>query len=338
LYSKTYKINDETTVYINNKYGKVHISNWNKDSVYIEINLSVKSSSSSRVHKLKNNIDFDFVKTKYNITATTIFGSSYNSIFSDLRNLAESFVSTENYVTIDYFIKTPIWTNINVENKYGDIFIDDAEGEMNINLSNGELKANKLLGTSMIQVSSGGADIYYIKNGKVIINYADLNLKKADKLNITSKSSNIFLREVNYLKLDSKRDKYYITTINKTLGDSYFSDFSITELSSELSFDMKYGNINLERIGREFSLINISSEYADVSLLFDRNMTYNFDMTHFNDIAFYYPKELSKLQEKLVDEETSEYLVYGTIGPSQSTNAKVILKAFKKCYIRIEHK
>jgi uncharacterized protein YozE (UPF0346 family) len=335
---KKYKINDETRVYINNKYGKIHVSNWSKDSLEIEINLLIRSSNSTRVYKLKDNIDFDIVKTKYNITATTVFGSRYNSIFSDLINLAESFVSTENQVTIDYTIKAPLWANISIEHKYGDIFIDDSEGEMNIKLSNGELKANRLEGATIVTLSSADADIYHMKDGKVIITYADLNIKSANKLNINSKSSNVFLSDIEYLKVDSRRDKYYITTLDKSFGDTYFSDFSISELNREVSYDMSYGNMNIEKIARDFSLINLTSEYTDISILFDRHASYNFDMTHFNDIAFNYPKELSKLQEKLIDEEKSEFLVYGTIGPAENTNAKVNIKAFKKCYIRIEHK
>ncbi len=335
---KKYKVNRETIVYINNKYGKVHVGNWQNDSVKIEITLSIKSSSYTRVYKLKENIDFDFVKTKYNISATTVFGSRYNSFFSDLKDLAESFVSTENQVTIDYFIQVPIWINIDITNKYGDVFIDDAEGEVSINISNGELKANKLLGTSYVTLNTGGADIYDIKDGKLNINWGDLNIKSAEKVDITSNKCNGRLADIDYLRLNSKRDEFYITSVNRILGDMYFSDLKVSELETEVSLDMKYGSFYLDQLSETFSFINLTSEYTDVDILFNRDMSYNFDMTHFNDITFYYPKDLSKLQEKLVDEDASEYLVYGTIGPAQSPKAKVNIKAYKKCYIRIEHK
>ena len=335
---KKYPVTRESNVYITNKYGKVHVSNWNKDSVIIEISLMIRSSNSARVYKLKDNISFDFVKTKYNITASTLFGGPYNSIFSDLKNLAETFVSTENQVTIDYYIKAPEWINLNIDHKYGDVFIDDASGDLNITLSNGQLKANKLNGNTVLNLSSGDADIYFLKDGKIISNYLDLTVKNADKIDITSKSCNINLYDVKYCKINSRRDKYYITSVEKAYGDSYFSDIILTELNQEVSLDMKYGNITIDKISRKFSLINLGSEYTDISIIFERNMTYNFDMTHYNDISFVYPKEISKLQEKLVDQETNEYFVYGTIGTDTEPNAKVNIKAYKKCYIRIEHK
>ena len=336
--SKVYKLNHETTVYISNKYGKIHISNWNKDSVEFEINLTIRSSNYTRVYKLKDNINFDFVQTKYNITATTIFGNRYNSNFSDLKNLAESFVSTENQVSIDYFVKIPVWANLNIDHKYGDIYLDDAEGEMTITLSNGDIKANSLKGHCYLNFNSCDANIYFIKDGKVNINYTDFTLKSGDKVDVISKSCNVYLDDIDYLKIDSRRDKYFISSIKKTFGDTYFSDFNVYELEDEISYDMKYGTITLDKVAKTFSLINLSSEYTDITILFNKSVTYNFDMTHYNDISFYYPKELSKLQEKLVDEESNEYLVYGSIGPSSTSSSKLNIKAFKKCYIRIEHK
>ena len=335
---KSYKISSESTIFINNKYGKVHISTWNNDSVSFEINLIIKSSNVTKVSRLRSNIKFDFVITKYNVSATTVFGSMYNSLFRDIQNLAESIVSSDNMVTIDYFVKVPVWANLNIENKYGDIFMDDTEGDLTINLSNGGIRANRLLGPSNLTLGSCDADINYIKDGICNVSYADMKIKEINKVDMISKSSTINIDQINYMKLDSRRDKYYIKSITKSFGDTYFSDFDVKFLEDEISYDMKYGNIDIDQVGKNFSLVNLSSEYTDISLTFDRSTTYNFDMTHFNDVIFYYPKEISKLQEKLVDDENKEFLVYGTIGASSVPKNKVNIKALKKCYVKIDHK
>lgn len=334
---KTFKVTPSTTVDITNKYGKIHVVPWNKDSVKIEVNLMIKSSSHSKINKIKSNIDFDFTQTNYYIVVSTVFGTKYNTILSDLKNLAETFLTVENQVTIDYTIKMPSWTNLKIENKFGDIFIDDLKGDLDLKLSNGDLKANNLTGSANISINYGDGVINYLKDAKLFISYSDLLLKKADKITLDSKSSKITLNTINVMKTKSRRDKYYITESAKLYGDTYFTDVYITRLEKELSFDLKYGNISIETIPQNFSLINISSEYTDIDLIFQKNTSYQFDLTHNNDIVLNYPRDISNLKEKLVDEEEDQYLVYGNIG-GMNTNSKLRITALKKCYIKIIHK
>ena len=89
---KSYKIYPGTILEINNKYGKIELTTWNKDSVRIEANLSIKANSASKVMKLRNSIHFDFSATSHFIVAKTVFGGSTNSVFNELRDLAESIV------------------------------------------------------------------------------------------------------------------------------------------------------------------------------------------------------------------------------------------------------
>jgi len=141
---RSYKVENSTTVDITNKYGKVHIIPWDEDSVRFEIELTIKAQSSSRLRKLKNSVDFDFTATGYYITAKTIFGSKYNSFLSDIRNLAETLIP-KHQIIIDYIVKVPDNISLKINNKYGDIFTDNYNGDLDIFLSNGDLKANNLI-------------------------------------------------------------------------------------------------------------------------------------------------------------------------------------------------
>ena len=61
--SKSYKVNSSTTIDIFNKYGKVHVVTWDKDSVKFKVNLTIQTSNESKLTKLKQNIGFDFTGT-----------------------------------------------------------------------------------------------------------------------------------------------------------------------------------------------------------------------------------------------------------------------------------
>ena len=112
---KSFKVNNATTVDIYNKYGKIHIVTWEKDSVSFSIDLKIKASNDSKLNKLKSNIDFDFTGTAYYVIAKTRIGKNTNSVFNDLADIAGSILSSDNKVTIDYLVMMPKHINLKIE-------------------------------------------------------------------------------------------------------------------------------------------------------------------------------------------------------------------------------
>jgi hypothetical protein len=334
---KKYKVNNSTTVDIFNKYGKIHIVTWEKDSVYFNVDLRIKASSDSKLKKLKSNVDFDFTGTEYYIIAKTRIGKHTNSVFTDLADIAGSFLSSENKVTIDYLVKMPKHINLKLENKFGDVYIDDFDGNINLTISNGELKANDLNGNTVINLGSGDGVVNSIKDGKVIVSYSDFNIKKVDKLAIESRSSRINIDQASFLNLSSRRDKINLPEISELYGESYWSDFIIHKLGNELNFNMNSGNLSIDDIQKGFSFINITSEYTDMDLVFEKTSVYDIDITHHQDVVLTYPRQLANLQTKVINEEDKQILTYGKIG-SGSSGSKVKISAPKKCTINIIHR
>lgn len=333
---KSYPINNSTTIDVFNKYGKVHVVTWDKDSVRFEIDLRIKASSESKLAKIKNNISFEFTGTEYYVIAKTKIGSGSETVFGDIKDVAGTLISSENQVTIDYVIMVPKYVNFKLENKFGDVYIDDFNGNINLNLSFGELKANNLNGNSSLHISSGDATVNYIKEGKVIVSYSDFQVKEAGKINFDSRSSKITVNKINEAKLLTRRDKYYLPEINELSGESYFTDFIIGNLHNELNFNFKYGNLSIEHIYKTFSFINISSEYTDIDLIFERGSSYEIDVTHNKDVIFNYPRQISELETKVINEAEKQYVTYGSIG--QSPKSKIKISAPKKCNINIIHR
>jgi len=334
---KSFKVNNSTTVDIFNKYGKIHIATWEKDSVTFNIDLRIKASNDSKLNKLKSNIDFDFTGTEYYVIAKTRIGKNTNSVFNDLADMASSLLSSENQVTIDYLVMMPKHINLKLENKYGDVYIDDFEGNINLTLSNGELKANDLNGNSVINIGSGDGTVNTIKDGKLVISYSDFHIKEVDRLSVESRSSRINIEQVNFLKLNSRRDKLYLPDVSELYGESYWSDFTIHKLRKELNFNMNSGNLSIDDIQKGFSFIQIISEYTDLDLVFERGASYEIDITHHEDAILSYPGQLANLQTKVISEDDKQKLTYGKIG-SGISGSKVKISASKKCTINIIHK
>jgi hypothetical protein len=331
---RNFKISTKSSVEVYNKYGKVHIRTWEKDSVKFEVDLRIQTSSYEKLNKLKNQISFDFTNTNYYITAKTTFAKS-GGVFSDV---VETFVPS-NEVSINYIIYIPKTTTLKVDNKFGDVYIDDFQGILSLSLSNGNMKANYLQGNTSIQLISADAVINQIDKGKIEVSYSDLEIKEAGKIDVDSRSSVVNIGNAESLKIFSRRDKYIIDDIQKISGDGDFTTVKILKFGQELNLALKYGGLSVDEIANKFSLINIGSAYTDIDLVFDKTASYNLDITHYTEVRLMYPSNLADLKTQDFDVEQKLKLTYGPVGPNvTAASPKVKIMAEKKCYINIIHR
>ncbi len=331
---RNFKVSERSSVEVYNKYGKVHVRTWDKDSVRFEVDLRVQASSSDKLKKLKNQINFDFTSTNYYIVAKTDFTKS-GGVFSDF---VETIVPSNN-VIINYTVFIPKYTTLKVDNKFGDIYMDDFEGNLSLVLSNGNLKGNILSGNTSIKITTGHGTINKIEKGKIDVSYSEIELKEAGNINIDSRHSEISISKAKNLKIYSKSDNFDIKEINKISGEGNFTKLSIEKLYEEIVFSNKYYGISVESISSNFSFINIESEYTDLDLVFEKGISYNLDITHHEDVHLMYPTSFSKLETKEINSDNKLKLTYGPVGARATpTSPKVKIVAEKKCYVNIVQK
>jgi len=331
---RNFKVNEKTTIEVSNKYGKVHIATWDKDSVRFEVDLRISASSYQKMDKLRDNINFEFTATKYYVVAKTVL-TSPAGIISDF---VDAFIPS-NQVTINYMVYVPNNVILKIENKFGDIYMDDFNGNLEINLSNGDLKANRLSGSPTVYLSSGDGIINSILSGKVVASYSDLQIKEAGRIIMETKSSRVTVNRAVNLVIDSKRDKYEIGAVDDVSAIGYFSAVTIDNIRKELRCNLKYGDLLVNQVADVFSFINIESEYTDIDLYFSRYTSYNLDITHHNDVYINLPASLARIETKVLNEDEKLMLTYGRIGSTATeTSHKVKITAPKKCNINIIHR
>lgn len=322
-----------TTVEVSNKYGKVQLLTWNKDSVRVDIDFYISSTSPARLDKLRQNINFDFSNSNSYVVVRTIFGRSQPNVIDEIRDFAEAIVNGSNEVRIDYTVHVPRNQSLKVTNKYGDIYADDFTGDVQLNLSNGDLKANNFTGNTQLYLSFGNAFINEMNKGRIIAEYTDLNIRSAQNLTLESKSSKVRIEKGGFIKLTSRRDDIRIDNVARVTGDNYFSDVSIQNVSDEISVSAKFGKIAVDNFKKNFSFINMTTEYTDLDLYFERGAGFDFDISYNKDVLLRLPKETEKTEEKVLNAETNQMIMYGKIG--NPANSKVKIVAPKKCYLNL---
>jgi hypothetical protein len=332
---RTFPVNPETRLDISNKYGKIQVIQWKKDSVRLEVGIEVKSSSMSKLEKIMDNIEIEFTGTNYYVIANTRFGSTNNTFLTDLMDLSGTIIPSKNQVEINYTVMAPSNMTINLANKFGDIFIDDMKGNVTINLSNGDLKINRIEGESSINVNFGNGTINYLNNSKLILTYADFEIRNAGQLTLVSKSSKIVINKADIIKTESSRDKYSISEVNNLFGESYFSHLQIYKLNEEVSFTSRYGDFTADSVATDFSYINLHSEYADLDVTLSRMSSYFLEVSHHPEVILWIPEGFTNLEK--VNKSPTEINVTGRIG-NPNSSSRVEITAPKKCTVTINQR
>jgi len=333
----SYKVSPETTVEINNKYGKIHVIPWDNDSVKITASLNVYSNNLSRLEKVKNSIDFKFTLTKYYISAFTDFGTNSNQILTELKSLSDAIITGQNQIEINYLVYCPAQINLNLVNKFGDIYIDDMIGKLKISLSNGDLKINSVEGDAQIELAFGSGIINDMREGQLTVSYSDLKIKDAMRVDIDSKSSTLNIDRADFLKIISRRDKYFVNTVDNFYSNSEFSQIWIENLLCDIDCTLKYGSLTLSEISKEFCNINLNSEYTDLNLTVSEGSKYEADLFYPDGASVNFPIYKEKYNFKNVREGSVQW--HASYNTANGENLpKIRINALQKSYISVLEK
>ncbi len=325
LITNVYPANAETSIEVSNKYGMMHVNTWAKDSVKIEISMVVRAKQVDKVKKMMNEVDFSFVNTPYYIVSKTIFSNTGRDMMNDFKGALLS--TTDNSIRIDYTIWLPKKCNVKLENRFGDIYADDLEGIININLSYGSFKAHSLIGNVHLDLSFGDASIYEMNAARINFGYGELSIEKANSLTLLSKSARVSIEEVNKLKLDTRRDKYYINKVSNVEGNASFSSININTLTTLCNGTLSYGNIYFKELGEKLSEINLKSKYTDISLgLSKNNISSQCDITYTKTNVIL-PTTNIAIEKNVIDPKLQTFRSTGIVGTNVSTSSKITIVA-----------
>ena len=333
--SRSFPASLETTLEVQNKYGKIQVVTWEKDSVSVDVDIFLTESSASKLRKLKEDIKIDFTGTNTYIIAKTMIKSESGRIASELKSISNTITGSNKRMEINYMVYVPEYMDVVLNNKFGDIYMDDLDGQVDIELSNGVLKANRLEGNSAIKLSFANGMIKSLGSTTMKLSYSDLVLEEVSQLDLESKSSKLNVDSVNVLKINSRRDKLYFKHVEYFYGKSNFTQVWVYDFLRETDLYMKYGELTIEHVVPDFSKIYVESDYTDITLYFDRETSLAFDILHHEKSVLRLPgKEV--LSEETFDGK-DHYMTAGTMG-SGAAAGELKIDALQKCYIYITFK
>ena len=268
--NKTYAVNSDAGINVDNSYGAIFITTWDQDKIEIDIVIKVSGDSEKWVNQRLAGIDVNFIALKNLITAKTVFENSITK--NNGRN---------NSFEINYNIKIPKNGSVKLYNKYGNITTADLFSTTDINCKYGKINLGKLYGNSnSIQIGyCSDSSITYLKNGSVVSKYSGLKIDEVSKLDLISDYSEIEINNGNDVKYNSKYGSVKIQKVNSLDANGNYLSIDIGSLSNQLKLYTKYSNVSIDAIQAKANNVTIVAGYTGLDIGFQPNYVFDFDIT-----------------------------------------------------------
>ena len=325
-YNRKFSVLPDTRIEITNKYGNLVVNTWEKDSAVFKIQVNVEEKKLSRLEKTMEGIDFDFTESSHFLVVRTLVNQSKGVLEKELLKFKESLLQDDGSVEINYTIWLPASCDLIMENKFGNIFMSDFSGNCEIDLSNGNLKAHNLNGKSTINLNFADATINNMESARLVTNYSDVEIESAKQLHIDSKQSSFEMMKASELNITSRRDKFRVREAELVDAEGSFTSFRISKLLDRVNIRADYGDIDIEKIVPDFSLIFVEARNTDINLYFNPESSFGFELTKTKantDLC----REIEVSDETLLDEKEQKVKVSGKYGTAKPDDQRLFINA-----------
>lgn len=323
---KSFSVTENQELAISNKYGVVHINTWNTDSIRFEVQVHCEAPNAKDAKDMLEMTEITFQQSKNRLTAKTSLESKLNFFEQSILDISMS-INPNHKITIDYVVYIPKRVALQIENKFGNVYLPDLSNSVSITLAHGDLVSGNLNNLKYFELKYGKAHIPEIGNCEMKIQFAELTLKKARELRINSISSEIEVDDLSTIWITSKNDEYKIGKVDKFYGNAGFSTIQVEELSGSFQHTAKYGTCSVYKILPQFTDLNADGSYTTYNLYFDPSSNFRFTVTMENEKSFTYPQSRLKVDDKSTFESRNVYT--GKMGKGENSNVRISLKSGK---------
>jgi hypothetical protein len=318
---KTFDLTEKNTVYVDNRYGDINIENWEQDKVEIKATVIVEHSNPEKAKEILDNIYIEIFQEGDVIKAITTIDDKVN------RSVWLSFGNNDKKYQINYDIKLPVYANVELYNKYGDVFINELSGHALINVKYGNLKANKLTrkNTKPLNHIELGYSNGWIEQAswlKMSLKYAGkMEIKKATALIVVSRYSKLYVEDCSSIVADAKYDKYRIGNVRNFVGEAAYTDIEAENVEEKLDIEMRYGGVDVNQMPASFKSIRIDNKYGSIDVDIDNTASYVLSgEAKYGDINYPNNSRVNRI------DESNELRINGKVGNEANPKSEVWIK------------
>jgi hypothetical protein len=297
-YSKSYAVDGNDKLEIENKYGRVNVNTWNKNEIRVDVQIKGDASDNETAQKMIDAISISDSKSGDIVSFRTNFGNGSSSIWNLFNNMND-----HHKVEVNYTIYMPSTISLTMSNKYGAVVLPSLSGKVVLDNAYGSIVAKALTNPSNeLRFRYYEVNIEELKAGQIDLSYGSLKLGNVGRLEAN----------VTYAPID------------------------IGKLSTSGSFNVRYGGgIKINEISKDLKNLDIDGKYSSVNINLRGDESFDFDIT-VKYGSFNYDDNRLKVTSKSPDDSkgyhpTKSYRGY--MGNNNSSNKITINSTYQSVKI-----
>ena len=321
--TKSYPIDEDGTITIENKYGDIEINGWEEDFVDIKIDVIVKGKNTDRIETLLDRIQPDITARASFISIETEFTEEKRNFFSNLFRTVTAEFNRSN-LDVNYVVNLPKKVKLEIINKFGDVLINDYEGRMDVELEHGDLRILGAIDDGRVELKFGEFNTSDDFTGRLIIKNGEVNIRKSDYLSLDGSGSEIKIKSINKLVLTSNKDEIEIDYVETLNGNTRFTDIEIEEAGEMLQLDLHYGSLSTNSFSNTNPTILLNGNSSSIIINVE-GISFDLDATLIEG-QMRLPKTVANLESNMLNEKEKRRQVTASYGNAEKGSMKIIGK------------
>jgi len=254
--NQSFNVGTDDLLDVDNRYGNITITHWNKNEVSIQVVIESKASSDSRAQEGLDRVQIDLNKRGNTVYAKTSLRSQSGS-------------NNNNRITIAYYISMPSKLSANISQKYGNINMPEInEGKYKLEVKYGNIKAGSFTSPLIVDGGYSNIDLDDVQDINLNLAYCGgVNLKNSKVVRMDSKYSNVNMGNAQELRMDKKYGNLKMNTVDVASIDVKYSEVTIERVKEEISAGtLSYGTLNIRELAPSFKKARVDARYGNLNI------------------------------------------------------------------------
>lgn len=270
---KEYSVNSNAKLDIDNKYGDLNITTWDKNRVEIQVIITVKGDDLDEVEDKLNSIKIEFNASSSLVQAETIFGEKKSnwSWFGRSKNT--------NY-KINYIVKMPKTNSVDLDNDYGSIYLGNLSGKAAINCDYGKISIGELSASNNnINLDyCSSSSIAFMKSGDINIDYSKLTIDNSENIKLNADYSTIKFVKAGSIDYNLDYGSITVNDVESIIGNSDYVSLRFGTVRKKLVVDTDYGSLTIKNLIKGFDNVEITGQYTGIKIGVESENSFNFEI------------------------------------------------------------
>lgn len=280
-YEKSFPKEGIEEIVLTNNFGKIEIEQTGGNEIHAYVKMKVKAKSAVKADETMDLIQVQEMRVGNYLDLKTFYGKdmAFRQFISGLT------------VKVDYKVSLPKGVKLRIINSNGAVFLGNFEGELNIDVQNGDFKAATLKGGEFyIKQSKGSFNVE--KVGTMTGDFKDCSiiLGEGDEVRLTTNSCSGDLASVDKLNIRSSGGTIKLGDIEDLTGSSSFTKYEMQDLANFLDMEMKMGEMNIRNVQPLFSELRLKGSFTKVGLSFAKESGYQLEVKHNKSLKINLPE------------------------------------------------